>query len=457
LASPETALQLAQRAVRAAEGEDDALARVVIERSLLLRFARSRPTQATAVEDLTLEVAVVRDGHVGRAETNRTDDESLAEVARAATAAAAASARLAGTGAYPGFPPPATARSHGGWDAVTAQLDPSHGGAALATAFEVAERHGVEAHGVWTAGEVVTGLATSAGGAATERGTDSFMKVTCIAPGGRSGFASDTRVAAPDIDPADLAERAARKASALGDAATLPPGEYPVVLDAEAVGELLEWVGYLAFNGMAMVEGRSALEGRLGTRVAAACINLSDSPRHPRTLPRSYDAEGVPKAPLPLIQDGVAHRIVHDVRSAALADEGAVSTGHALAPGGAEVGPVPSNLVLIGGGAADVDELARPIERGIYVTRLWYTNPVRPKETLITGMTRDGTFLIEDGQITRPLADMRLTDSVLGILERTQDLGQRPRLVSQGEFYGRRFATGVVCPPLRAASMRFTG
>jgi predicted Zn-dependent protease len=160
---------------------------------------------------------------------------------------------------------------------------------------------------------------------------------------------------------------------------------------------------------------------------------------------------------VPLIQDGVAHRIVHDTRSAAEAGDGARSTGHASAPGGGEWGAIPTNLVLIGGGASDVDELARPIERGIYVTRLWYTNPVRPKETLITGMTRDGTFLIEDGRITRPLKDMRLTDSVLGVLERVQDLGSRPRLVSEGEFYGRRSATGTVCPPLRASSMRFTG
>jgi predicted Zn-dependent protease len=123
--------------------------------------------------------------------------------------------------------------------------------------------------------------------------------------------------------------------------------------------------------------------------VAAARINLSDSPRYARTLPRAFDAEGVPKAPIPLIQDGVAHRVVHDTRSAALA--GDHSTGHATVPGGDGFGPVPTNLVLIGGGAADEAELAKPIKRGIYVTRLWYTNPVRPKETLITGVTRDGT------------------------------------------------------------------
>jgi PmbA protein len=93
----------------------------------------------------------------------------------------------------------------------------------------------------------------------------------------------------------------------------------------------------------------------------------------------------------------------------------------------------------------------------VYVTRLWYANVVRPKETLVTAVTRDGTFLIEDGRPTRPLAELRLTDSVLGILGRTQALGSRLELTSDGEFYGRRFATGVVCPPLRAGSVRFTG
>src|SRR5205085_3344339 len=137
--------------------------------------------------------------------------------------------------------------------------------------------------------------------------------------------------------------------------------------------------------------------------------------------PRAFDAEGVPKTPLPLIQDGVAMNVVYDTRSAALVD-GATSTGHALAPGGSSWGAMPTNMVVVGGGAADEAELCAPIERGVYVTRLWYTNAIRPNETLITGVTRDGTFLIEDGKITAPLEDLRLTDSVLRVLERTEEL-----------------------------------
>ena len=447
-------LALAERALNAAP-PGEALAHVAHERSLLLRFARSRPTQATALDDVTVTLAVLRDGRVGTASTNATDERSLAATARAAASAAEAAARSAGPGEYPGFPAGGQPRSHEGCDLATARLDAAVGGAQLGAAFAVSGERGVEAHGVWSAGDVRTAVVSTSGTAALDRVTDAFMKVTAIAPSGRSGYVERTAVAAGDIDGREIASLAAGKATLDGEPVRLPPGEYPVVLEADAVGDVVSWVGYLAANGLAYAEGRSAFCDRLGSRVAAARVNLSDSPRYARTLPRAFDAEGVPKGPLPIIQDGVAHRVVHDTRSAALVDDH--TTGHALAPGGAEGGPAPTNLVLTGGGASDEAELARPIERGVYVTRLWYTNPIRPKETLITGVTRDGTFLIEDGVVTRPLADMRLTDSALGLLDRCEDLGARPRLVSEGEFYGRRYAYGVVAPPMRVSSMRFTG
>ncbi len=449
------AAEVARRAV--ARAGDEALASVTRERSLLLRFASNRPTQATAIDDVTVELALLRHGHVGRATTNAVDDESLAACARRAAAAAEAAA-AAGDGAFAGFPHPQDAARHDGHDPETARLDPEPGGAALASAFEVARDAGLEAHGIWTAAEEERAVATSGGGAA-DRTTDAFMKVICIAPeedgAGRSGYAADTAVAARRIDAGALAERAAAKAAAAGEPAQLEPGEYPVVFEPHAVGWLCDLLALTAFNGLAHAEGRGALVGRLGQVVTAPAINLSDSPRFLETLPRAFDAEGVAKAPVPLIQDGVAHRVVHDLRSAALA--GARSTGHALAPGGDPHGPHPTNLVLAGGGAADEDELCTGVERGIYVTRLWYANVVRPKETLVTAVTRDGTFLIEDGRVTRPLRDLRLTDSVLGILSRTRALSRRQKLTSDGEFYGRRFASGVVCPALLASAVRFTG
>jgi PmbA protein len=481
------AFELAQRAIEEVLG--DALAYVVGERSLTLRFADGRPTQATSIDDVSVELAVVRDGHVGRATTNSAAAEALRECARRAEGAAEAAAASSREGVHPGFGTGAAAAASGGagaaaaasggagaasgagalaasggaraasasrgHDPATAALDPSAGGDALRAAFAVADRRGVAAHGIWSAAEQERAFATSSGGAALDRATDAFMKLICIAPGGRSGYAAQTSVAAASLDAARLAERAAAKAIASGEPAELPPGEYPVVMEPHAVGWLLDLLGETALNGLAHAEGRGALTGRLGHVVTAPNINLADSPAASSTLPRAFDAEGVPKGPMPLIQDGVAQAVVHDLHSAALA--GTESTGHAIVPGGHADGPRPVNLVLAGGGAAGLDELCAQVERGIYVTRLWYANVVRPKETLITAVTRDGTFLIEDGRVTRPVRDLRLTDSVLRILSRASDLTAKQELTSDGEFYGRRFAYGVVCPGMRASGVRFTG
>ena len=445
-------LDLADRALGFASG--DAQVTVTRERSLHTRFARSTPTQATEIDDLTVHVLALRNGQAGTATTNAVDDDALRAAVKRAEVAAETTAR-SGEGEHPGLAPPTAYRAHDGFDLATAALDPAHAGAALRTAFTVAGEHRTQAFGLWSAGEVRTAIASSAGVRAEDAVTDVFFKVICRDEDGRSGYAAAMAPGVGGVAPEDVARRAAARLPR-GEQAELPPGDWPVVLGEDAVGLLLAFLGGLAFNGLSHAEGRGALDGKLGTRVAAPSINLSDSPRFGSTLPRAFDADGVPKAPLPLIQDGVAHRVVHDLRSAARMN-GAGSTGHATLPGGSPYGPAPTNLVMIGGGAADEAELAAPIERGLYVNRFWYVNTVHPKETLLTGVTRDGTFLIEDGRITRPLRDVRFTDTALGVLERVQALGARPRLVGEGEFYGRRFATGVVCPPLRAASLRITG
>jgi PmbA protein len=450
----ESPLAIAERAL-ALTGGDEVQVTVVRERSLMSRFARSAPTQATGVDDTTVEILVVRDGHTALATTNRLDDDALGDSARRADAAARAAAR-SGPGGYPGLAAPADAPDRGGFDADTARLDPAHAGDALRAAFAVAAEHGLEAFGTWTGGAVRTAIASTTGVRLDEEVTDAFMKVVARETGGRSGFASATAPAAAGIDPAEVARRAALKVTG-EPLAELGPGSYPVVLEPEAVALLLEFLGGLALNGLTHVEGRGALSGRLGARVAAPAINLADVPDSPRTLPRGFDFEGVPKAPLALIADGVAQAVVHDRRSAALAGGTTRSTGHATQSGGSPYGPAPANLVLGGGDAADVAALAAPVERGIYVTRLWYVNAVREKETLLTGMTREGTFLIEDGVITRPLRDVRFTDSVLRLLDATQALTSARRLVGAGDFYGRRFAHGVLCPALRADGLRVTG
>jgi predicted Zn-dependent protease len=432
---------------------DQAQVTVTHERSLLSRFARSAPTQATAIDDTTLELVCVLDGHLGAASTNQLDESALADAARRARDAAAAAAR-SGPGTYPGLPQPAAPLAHTGHDRATAALDAAVAGEALRAAFQGATEAQLEAFGIWTAGEVTTAIASSTGTELIEAVTDAHMTVIARDLDGRSGYASATAVAEREIDARALAAAAAARVSRAAPQ-QLAPGSYPVVLDHAAVGTLLEFLGSLAFNGLAHAEQRGALCDLIGSRVAAASVTISDSTLVAGTLPRSFDAEGVPKRPLELIEDGVAVAVVHDIRSGALA--GRESTGHALAPGGGADGPQPTNLVLGGGDAGTIEELCAPIERGLLVTRLWYVNAVEPRHAVLTGMTRDGTFLIEDGRITAPLRDMRFTDSALRILAATEQLTSAQRLVSESDLYGRRWATGVLCPALRAEGFRLTG
>ena len=446
-------LDLAQRALSFTRGE--AQATITRERSLFSRFAVSRPTQATRVDDVSVAIFRVHQGHTGSAETNDVSEAGLRDVAAQADAAARSAAAAApGPGDYPGLPQATSVAGHGGYDAETALLDPTAAGAALQTAFDGCAGRGAEAFGLWTAGVVDTAIASSHGLAVADTCTDAFMKVIARDRDGRSGWATGAGSAISDLDPSALTARAAGKVTR-AEPLALEPGEYPVVLEADAVGALLDFLGAMAFNGLSDTEGRGALAGRLGEQVAAPAITLTDTPSHVCTLPRGFDAEGVPKAELALITDGVARAVVHDRRSGARA--GTESTGHALMPGGSSYGPHPTNLVLAGGDAGGEAELVAPIERGIYVTRLWYVNAVHEKTTLLTGTTRDGTFLIEDGRVTRPLLDVRFTDSVLRLLTDTEAVGAAQHLACEADFYGRRFASGVVCPPLRAQGFRVTG
>ncbi len=444
---------IAQRALSFCHGE--AHVAVTHERSLLSRFARSRPTQATDVDDLDVDVLCLADGVPGWASTNAVDDEALRECARRARAGAEAAARIGGEEPM-SLAPPASYRTHTGWDAETAQLEARPAGDALGVAFDVVGTGGLEAFGAWTAGEVTTAIATSAGIEAVDRVTDAALKVIARDDQGRSGWAASAGSALSALDPVDVAARALA-AAPREEPVELEPGEYPVVLGADAVAELLDFLGQTAFNGLLHTEERGALSGALGTQVAAPSINLADSPWSARTLPRAFDADGVPKAPIELITDGIAGAVVHDRRSAARAGGGAVSTGHAVAPGGAPSGPRPTNLVLSGGDCNGIAELCAPVQRGLLVTRLWYVNIVDGRRSLLTGTTRDGTYLIEDGRVSRPVRDVRFTDSVLRILSATEALTASQRLVCDLQFYRRRFATGVVCPALRADGFRVTG
>ena len=228
-----------------------------------------------------------------------------------------------------------------------------------------------------------------------------------------------------------------------------------MVFEPQAVGWLLDLLGETAFNGLAYAEGRGALVGRLGDLVTAPAINLSDSPDQRTDTPALVRRRRNPEDAL--AADPGRGRLRGRARRA---QRGAGRHGEHRPRAHPRRGPgraPPHQPRARGRRRGDEGELCSQVERGIYVTRLWYANVVRPKETLITAVTRDGTFLIEDGKVTRPLArpapDRQRPRNPLAHL----GAHARAELTSDGEFYGRRFAYGVVCPALRADAVRFTG
>jgi len=429
-----------------------ALATAWTERTLRAGVEDSRVAAVRAIERHGVDVLAVADGHTARASAPSLDPDAVAEAARRARASAEALAGAAGApGDHPGPPEPSTPRGHDGFDVATARLDDALWQAPLTTALAAAAEAGATLDGHWSASAVTSAVAATSGLRGIDAVTDASLRLAVRA----GGSAERTAVAAGRLDAAALVAEALAGTPNGTPLTTLPPGDYDVVLGPDAVAQVLWILARTAFNGLLFAEGRGPLAGMLGTRVAAPPINLSDTPRFPATLPRAFDAEGVPKAPIPLIQDGVAHRVVHDVRSAARTGNGAASTGHALAPGGAPTGPEPRNFVLVGGGAEDERELARPIERGAYLPHLSGVELLDLATATFTAVANGGARLIENGEISGPLAPIRLTVPALDVLARTQALGRRNRLVGRVETFDAtpRFASGAVVPPLRARAL----
>jgi predicted Zn-dependent protease len=222
------------------------------------------------------------------------------------------------------------------------------------------------------------------------------------------------------------------------------PGDYPVVLEPYAVADICDMLGYVGFSALAVQEERSFFEP--GRKVGSELVTIRDDARDPATLPMAFDYEGIAKQPLALVERGVCREVAYDAQTAAR--DGRRSTGHAF-PAPNPYGPFAGNMVMDAGSTAR-DELVAGLERGLLVTRFHYTNPVHPKLAIVTGMTRDGTFLVEGGRIVGPVRNLRFTQSYLDALAGV-DAVSRERLTVRG------FLGGSHVPALRIAAWTFTG
>ena len=443
------ALETAERAVIAAEA-DEAEAVVLAERSGFARFAASEVHQPTLVEDATLSLRVVRNGKVGVAATNDLDDDGLKRLAgRAAESAESAPPEES----FPGLADPLPLPAVGGYDEETAALGPDDQARLAAAAIDASR---FPAYGYFTSGVTCVAVAASRGVRAEQTLTDTTA-VVLAAGEAVSGYAERTSWRAAELDPAAVGREAAETAARTRGARGLEPGRYPAVLERYAVAELLLYFSSDSFSGLGLLEERSYFSGRLGDRVFDPRVSIADDALDPAGLPKAFDFEGVPKQRVELVEEGVARGVVWDRETAARAGDGQVSTGHAPVPLEREWGPQALALSIAGGEAASTEELAELVGDGIHVTRLHYLGVVDPREGVITGMTRDGTFRIRNGRVAEPLVNLRFTVSVPELLREVPGLTREPVVVNTNDFYGARYPFGVLAPALATASFNVTG
>lgn len=457
-------------AALAVPGADEVEARAVHAWGGLARFARSAIHQHVATDDTSISVRVVTAGRIGVVSTN----DATPEGAAAAAARALAAARLSPPDErFPGLAGPtplptvgrrydeATAAASPGRRAeavaqLLARLGPGQEGAgAIATgATEVAlvttagaRLHALSSRAAASA-VVMDGGATGGGangGDATDGGPSGGGATGFGATGGgASGHGEDSAVALDALDPGDVGARAAETATAAVDPVPVDPGTYQVVLLPAAVATLLDHLAS-AFSAKEHAEGRSPFSGHLGEACVSPLLDLADDALGQGALGAPFDGEGTPRQRVQLLSGGAALGLVHDRTTAAVA--GAESTGHGY-PAPNPFGPYPGHLVLAPG-ASSVDELVAGIDQGLMITRFWYTRDVNPKRTLITGMTRDGTFLIDGGRRGRPVRNLRYNQSILEALASCDGVGDTLRASSDE-------GSDIRSPALRLRSFTFT-
>lgn len=442
-------LEVAEAALAAAAA-DEAEAVVLTERSGLARFAGHDIHQPTLIDDVVVSLRVVCDGKTGLAVTNRIEPDGLRELARRAAEAADASVAEPD---FPGLAPPAPLPTVEGFDEETASLAPGDQARLAGTAIAAAP---AGAYGFFTSGVTEIAVASSTGLRATQQMTDAITLVIA-ASAGRSGYAEATSWRASELDPAAVGREASEKAGRTADAVAIKPARYRAVLEPYAFAELLQYLAWDSFGAQGLLEERSYFSGRIGERAFDEKITIVDDALDPRGMPKAFDFEGSPKQRVPLVEGGVIRGVVWDRTTAARAADGQTTTGHAPPASLSAHGPHATALSVSGGDAGSVEELAELVADGIYVTRLHYLSVVDPREGIVTGMTRDGTFRIHRGKVAEPLVNLRFTVSVPEMLAEVPGLSRSVTLLNASDFYGERYPCGVLVPAIATAAFNISG
>jgi len=391
----------------------------------LTRFANNCIHQNVAEEGLSLSVRAVVNQRTARASTNKLDENSIRQACEAALALARLQPPNPELLRMPG---PQMYRSVGRFNSETAELSPKARAETVRAAIERAEKDGLTAAGVYSNGASVTALFNSRGLEAFHEETGSEFSITMMKEGS-SGWAKKTALSCLELEPEVLADRAARKALESQDPQDIDPGKYCVILEPAAVLDLLGFL-FFDFGGLAVHESRSCLTGRVGEKLFGANINVRDDVFHPLQAGAPFDGEGVPRQRVSLVEQGTVKNLVYARVTARKV--GKEPTGHGF-PLPNEYGEAPMNIVM-DGGKSSVDDMVRSTSRGLLVTRLWYIREVDPYQKILTGMTRDGTFWIEDGKVRHGVKNLRFNQGLFDMLTQVEAMGAPQRTAGEESF-----------------------
>jgi PmbA protein len=425
-------------------------------RSALTRFANNTIHQNVAEEGYVISIRVAMDGKTARATTNRIDDDSLRRAVRSAEQIARVQEPDPDLLPMPshdevGDPPPVKRHFE-----ATAAVTPEIRAAAVDQIVAVAKKHKQTTAGIYSSSENLEALLNSRGLSRIHRQTSSEVSITILADDS-SGWQKANSPNVENIDPKRLAEIAAEKAAQSAHPKEVAPGKWTVVLEPAAVLDLLGFM-FLDFGGTALLEQRSFLNNRLGTRLFGENVTIHDDVYNPLQSGAAFDGEGVPRQRINLVKQGVVRNLVYSratarrIQNSELTPKlGAVRpTGHGF-PLPNEIGDAPMNIVVDGGNgnAKSIQEMISSTERGILVTRLWYIREVDPYEKILTGMTRDGTFLIENGKLAGGVRNFRFNQSLIDLLQNIEQLGTSVRASGEESF-------DMVVPPMKVSQFNFT-
>ncbi len=442
-------LALAHEILRVAKAEGVEVV-LIAEQTDLTRFSRSQIHQNTGLQSLLVGIRIRENQKAAVAWSSDTSKDGIRALVRRAQEA------LAQAPEDPSLPPLQGPSSlpqleHPSVYEESLAFGPKERAELARQAFEIVGDKG-EVYGTISSGVAEFGYLNTQGVEAYQAVTDVHATINVKTPNQGSGWAQFSTPRASQLNITQVTERALQKAIDSEHPQDWQAGEFPVLLEPLAYRDLLVYVSYAAFSAKLVQEKRSCLVGKFGKQAFQSSLTIVDDPSDPRTFPRIFDWEGTPKRPIPLIENGVPIQPAYDLRTAQ--HDRVSSTGHSMFP--FQDFPLPLHL-HVSPGARSIEEILPDLDEAILITRLWYINVVDPMTLTLTGMTRDGTFLIRNGKIVKPIKNLRFTESMVRLWESAFEHSQEREVIAPTTYYGFRNPHGMLVPYVYFPKFRFTG